>query len=898
MQPNVWVYEYGSGGTYDVLSPTSSVSYGTQTLIQCFGPGGYVPSYGLGTGAGYGPVTLYVYNGEPTLGGTLEGTTTVTILPSGVTFTGAATGPTTIGASATYNFNAGAVPSYTATTPLTWTISNGTGVTVDNIYYTTSVSGSSFTITPEPLAPLYNGVAVGAYFGAGCSVNQTQEIYPSGRTPIVMPQSATLCSGSVLLTSNVATTTLTPGPSSPLNSAPHLQDVLLTQQWYNGSGAIAGATNSSFTATAPGTYFLKSTEQDLVYNTTLGYYVWGNPIGTKTSNSVTILPNPGPVAASFTFNGSALTPSATGARTVFDCGTGTLAFQSSYTGAIASYLVTAVNQSTSVSSTLYSGTTRPPASLDVSALLTGTADYYVTVSISNACNTQSYSGYIYVVDPNTTPMTATFAVSGNTPVTITGAASAPASAPAATAAAALAPASTIFGCGGAITYNTSSSSGPIFSYQLSIGMPPGPGVPSATVYSGLGAPPSTLNVTSAFYATGTYLIQLALSNGCTTTTMSEYYYYYDAATGSSSSPYYLINGALPSSTIAGAASYSSCSAITLDAASAGLSIWAGGPVYQYLIQLNPSSGTIASTGFSTPPTALSIAGDFTSSGVQPVAFTVSNGCATASSTGYLDVNVGVPPTDVIETQTNYYSEYGASPVLTTYPAGSGSDYSSPVEVGRTSTSFYIDPSFGTGASACSYLYTIYSVNSSGATTYVWNSSSIPTGCSGGALINIPISGIDEIFPPSPALPYNFFSSATDAPDYSEWYIDIASTNACGTTHNGQFFEIYPPTATTGGYLRHSNNSQPVTALGDNSIHFAPMPFTSNVTAQLNLDDDATTSLSIVTVDGRLISNTWENQAMQKGSTDITINTDDWKPGLYFYRFTVNGKQYTGKLVKQ
>jgi len=240
-----------------------------------------------------------------------------------------------------------------------------------------------------------------------------------------------------------------------------------------------------------------------------------------------------------------------------------------------------------------------------------------------------------------------------------------------------------------------------------------------------------------------------------------------------------------------------------------------------------------------------------------------------------------------------YSYAGTSTCTGNTGTHYGLGYTTPALVGRYTTIFYEDISSSlNGSTAGSYYYTLYSVNpSTGVLTGPICAPTSPIAVSSTAvsLIAIPISSLCSS-PPSP--PY--FNTVADN---SEWALKVTLTNTCGSTTSTVYFQI-DDVVGGNGYYRETGNTVINTQDGENTVVFSPVPFSNILNANLNLADASNTSLVIMTLDGRVISNAWDNESMDKGNTLKSINTSSWIPGMYFYRLMINGTPYTGKIVKE
>lgn len=91
-------------------------------------------------------------------------------------------------------------------------------------------------------------------------------------------------------------------------------------------------------------------------------------------------------------------------------------------------------------------------------------------------------------------------------------------------------------------------------------------------------------------------------------------------------------------------------------------------------------------------------------------------------------------------------------------------------------------------------------------------------------------------------------------------------------------------------------------LGVNNIREAklsvyPNPFTDQVTIAYDLKNSSDVAVTVYDMSGRMIKNI--QKANQKsGINNLTIQTKDWKTGIYFYSLKTNSGQINGKLIKK
>lgn len=96
------------------------------------------------------------------------------------------------------------------------------------------------------------------------------------------------------------------------------------------------------------------------------------------------------------------------------------------------------------------------------------------------------------------------------------------------------------------------------------------------------------------------------------------------------------------------------------------------------------------------------------------------------------------------------------------------------------------------------------------------------------------------------------------------------------------------------------NHDPVTevhqSINDNlELIISPNPFTDNLNLKVNIEKESIVSLQVFSVDGRLVFD-GENQLVNTGVFNQSINLENQKPGLYFVNLKINGNSVIIKKV--
>jgi len=76
----------------------------------------------------------------------------------------------------------------------------------------------------------------------------------------------------------------------------------------------------------------------------------------------------------------------------------------------------------------------------------------------------------------------------------------------------------------------------------------------------------------------------------------------------------------------------------------------------------------------------------------------------------------------------------------------------------------------------------------------------------------------------------------------------------------------------------------------------PNPFGASLTISVTLPETAEVGIQFFDLTGRMIENT--SRQLANGHQKLSVNTDNWKPGLYLYRITTPQKTFGGRVVKE
>lgn len=84
---------------------------------------------------------------------------------------------------------------------------------------------------------------------------------------------------------------------------------------------------------------------------------------------------------------------------------------------------------------------------------------------------------------------------------------------------------------------------------------------------------------------------------------------------------------------------------------------------------------------------------------------------------------------------------------------------------------------------------------------------------------------------------------------------------------------------------------------DNDLLISPNPFSTSFNIEINLTEDVNVSVKIYDLMGRQIDVISDNELKQKGKLQLQYNSEKLQPNIYMCVVTVNGKQFTKKIVK-
>lgn len=88
------------------------------------------------------------------------------------------------------------------------------------------------------------------------------------------------------------------------------------------------------------------------------------------------------------------------------------------------------------------------------------------------------------------------------------------------------------------------------------------------------------------------------------------------------------------------------------------------------------------------------------------------------------------------------------------------------------------------------------------------------------------------------------------------------------------------------------------SIGNNKqFVLSPNPFIHTFNLEINLNEDAQVSVSIYDLTGKEIDRVIQNQTREKGLMQLQYNNEKLTPGIYFCVISIDGIQYTEKIVK-
>ena len=84
--------------------------------------------------------------------------------------------------------------------------------------------------------------------------------------------------------------------------------------------------------------------------------------------------------------------------------------------------------------------------------------------------------------------------------------------------------------------------------------------------------------------------------------------------------------------------------------------------------------------------------------------------------------------------------------------------------------------------------------------------------------------------------------------------------------------------------------------GQSAVNIFPNPVGNQATLSLNVEQEGEVKIEMYNASGAMVK-TFEMKSLKTGQQNITIGTQDLKPGIYFLRLKVDGEVWTRKVVK-
>ncbi len=84
---------------------------------------------------------------------------------------------------------------------------------------------------------------------------------------------------------------------------------------------------------------------------------------------------------------------------------------------------------------------------------------------------------------------------------------------------------------------------------------------------------------------------------------------------------------------------------------------------------------------------------------------------------------------------------------------------------------------------------------------------------------------------------------------------------------------------------------------DITLSTKPNPFSTRITIEYTLIEEATISLQVFDLQGRTVAQLLDHEKQTIGKQQQTWNAQHLPPGVYYYQFSINGHSQTQKLVK-
>lgn len=219
-----------------------------------------------------------------------------------------------------------------------------------------------------------------------------------------------------------------------------------------------------------------------------------------------------------------------------------------------------------------------------------------------------------------------------------------------------------------------------------------------------------------------------------------------------------------------------------------------------------------------------------------------------------------------------------------------SNYANAQPVGPVNTNFLFSATGGTG----SYTYDIT------AKTEKWN---------GTAWVNMNYNGVAEDLGQSPSVglsslltdnpTYSYasgFGDPTRTPDGTPFKITFTITNECASVAVSQVIKM---NRTQLKVVSFEQKDPMVTDINtEYNVSSYPNPAGNEINFNVNAKASDVINITLQDIQGRKVADVKTNAIAADGENVFNANLIDLKPGMYFYRITINNNLYSGKIIKE
>ena len=215
-------------------------------------------------------------------------------------------------------------------------------------------------------------------------------------------------------------------------------------------------------------------------------------------------------------------------------------------------------------------------------------------------------------------------------------------------------------------------------------------------------------------------------------------------------------------------------------------------------------------------------------------------------------------------------------------------------VGQNNTSFAFTATGGLGSLTYSVLATTEQWNSGTSTWVNKNYLGVPENLGVGA----PGANLGSLLADDPAYGYDpAFLDPVRTPEGSIYKITFTVQNECGTSSPvSQVIKINRTQLKS--LLIDPSADEPTAINTDNAVMVYPNPVSNEVNFNITAKTKDLINISLHDIQGRKVADIKTNVNAVDGENLMNTDVSGLKPGMYFYRITINNTTYSGKLIKE